>query len=253
MQDPLRAHEILLSPDTVGPGSDLRCPYKFPWALSFHSVIHDLLRPSPSHQQPSAESRYPPSQARQGAAILAALSTSQHFNQLLGSPSRTGGANTRLNSVSHAQGIVLWRCRQRRLPEEATTAQAPQGGFDCAGAPRRLRPRRRRSWANMAAAWLLLRVLRQGQGRGPDRLRGPCWGWGPGLSAGAGRRWPYLVHGPPMGVARSGGRALQVTPVAQTPLWPGPGGGSVSAPVPNWVFPAWVFVCLYFLPVFLAF
>ncbi|ELK00514.1 hypothetical protein PAL_GLEAN10025677 [Pteropus alecto] len=138
VQNPLRAHETPLSPDTVGPGSDLRCPYTFSWALPFHSVIHDLLRPSPSHQQPSAEYRYPPSQARQGAAILAALSTRQHFNQPLGNPSRIGGANRRFNPVSQAQGIVPWMCRQRRLPEEAPTAQAPQGGFDRAGAPRKL-------------------------------------------------------------------------------------------------------------------
>ncbi|XP_036087449.1 paraplegin isoform X1 [Rousettus aegyptiacus] len=74
----------------------------------------------------------------------------------------------------------------------------------------------------MAAAWLLLRVLRQGQGPGPDWLRGPCWGWGPGLSAGAGRRWPYVVHRPPMGVARSGGRALQSLQLRQlTPTFEG--------------------------------
>nr|XP_019598208.1 PREDICTED: paraplegin isoform X2 [Rhinolophus sinicus] len=61
----------------------------------------------------------------------------------------------------------------------------------------------------MAAAWLSLRALRQGQSPGLERLRGPCWGWGPGLSAGAGRRWPYFVHRPPMGVVEAGGRALQ--------------------------------------------
>ncbi|XP_019598207.2 mitochondrial inner membrane m-AAA protease component paraplegin isoform X1 [Rhinolophus sinicus] len=61
----------------------------------------------------------------------------------------------------------------------------------------------------MAAAWLSLRALRQGQSPGLERLRGPCWGWGPGLSAGAGRRWPYFVHRPPMGVVGAGGRALQ--------------------------------------------
>uniref|UniRef100_A0A671FPJ0 SPG7 matrix AAA peptidase subunit, paraplegin n=1 Tax=Rhinolophus ferrumequinum TaxID=59479 RepID=A0A671FPJ0_RHIFE len=61
----------------------------------------------------------------------------------------------------------------------------------------------------MAAAWLLLRALGQGQSPGLERLRGPCWGWGSGLSAGARRRWPYFVHRPPMGVAGVEGRALQ--------------------------------------------
>ncbi|XP_016076543.1 PREDICTED: paraplegin isoform X4 [Miniopterus natalensis] len=61
----------------------------------------------------------------------------------------------------------------------------------------------------MAAAWLLLRALRQGPGPGPERLRGPCLGWGSGLYVGAGRRWPYFVHRTPMGVAGAGGRALQ--------------------------------------------
>ncbi|KAF6079531.1 SPG7 matrix AAA peptidase subunit, paraplegin [Phyllostomus discolor] len=61
----------------------------------------------------------------------------------------------------------------------------------------------------MAAAWVLMRALRQGQGSGPDWLRGPCSGWGLGLYAGVGRRWPYFVHKTPMGVAGAGGRALQ--------------------------------------------
>ncbi|KAM5210591.1 mitochondrial inner membrane m-AAA protease component paraplegin isoform 1-T1 [Hipposideros larvatus] len=61
----------------------------------------------------------------------------------------------------------------------------------------------------MAAMWLLLRALRQGQSPGLERLQSPSWGWGPGLSAGAGRRWPYSVHRPPMGVAGAGGQALQ--------------------------------------------
>uniref|UniRef100_A0A8C4PF78 Mitochondrial inner membrane m-AAA protease component paraplegin n=1 Tax=Equus asinus TaxID=9793 RepID=A0A8C4PF78_EQUAS len=59
----------------------------------------------------------------------------------------------------------------------------------------------------MAAVLLLRRALRQGPG--PGALRGPCSGWSPGLSAGAGRRWAYFVHRPPMGLAGAGGRALQ--------------------------------------------
>ncbi|CAK6436893.1 unnamed protein product [Pipistrellus nathusii] len=61
----------------------------------------------------------------------------------------------------------------------------------------------------MAAAWLLLRALRQGQGPGPGRPRGPCLGWGPSLYVGVGRRWPYFVHRTPVGVAEAGGRVLQ--------------------------------------------
>ncbi|XP_059523018.1 paraplegin isoform X3 [Myotis daubentonii] len=61
----------------------------------------------------------------------------------------------------------------------------------------------------MAAAWLLLRALRQGQGPGPGRLWGPCLGWGPSLHVGFGRRWPYFVYRTPMGVAEAGGRVLQ--------------------------------------------
>ncbi|XP_036201506.1 paraplegin isoform X5 [Myotis myotis] len=61
----------------------------------------------------------------------------------------------------------------------------------------------------MAAAWLLLRALRQGQGPGPGRLCGPCLGWGPSLHVGFGRRWPYFVYRTPMGVAEAGGRVLQ--------------------------------------------
>ncbi|XP_070356303.1 mitochondrial inner membrane m-AAA protease component paraplegin isoform X3 [Equus asinus] len=59
----------------------------------------------------------------------------------------------------------------------------------------------------MAAVLLLRRALRQGPG--PGALRGPWSGWSPGLSAGAGRRWAYFVHRPPMGLAGAGGRALQ--------------------------------------------
>ena len=65
----------------------------------------------------------------------------------------------------------------------------------------------------MAAAWLLLRTLRQGHGLGPKRLRGPCSGWGLGLYAGVERRWPYFVERTPMGVVGAGGRTLQVIPV----------------------------------------
>ncbi|KAM5295564.1 mitochondrial inner membrane m-AAA protease component paraplegin isoform 2-T2 [Glossophaga mutica] len=61
----------------------------------------------------------------------------------------------------------------------------------------------------MAAVWLLLRALRQGQGSGPERLRGPCSGWGLRLYAGVGRRWSYFFHRTPMGVVGAGGRALQ--------------------------------------------
>lgn len=75
--------------------------------------------------------------------------------------------------------------------------------------------------ASMAAGWLLLRALRERPSPGLQRLRGPCWGWGPGLFYGAGRKWPYLVHRAPMGVAGAGGRALQVTVVSQRPLRPG--------------------------------
>ncbi|XP_058384500.1 paraplegin isoform X3 [Diceros bicornis minor] len=59
----------------------------------------------------------------------------------------------------------------------------------------------------MVAVVLLLRSLRQGPGSGAWRR--PYCGWSPGLSAGAGRRWPYFVHTPPMGLAGAGGRALQ--------------------------------------------
>ncbi|KAK1330343.1 hypothetical protein QTO34_010532 [Cnephaeus nilssonii] len=61
----------------------------------------------------------------------------------------------------------------------------------------------------MAAAWLLLRALRQGQGPGPGRRWGPGLGWGPSLYVGVGRRWPYSVYRTPMGVAEAGGRVLQ--------------------------------------------
>ncbi|XP_069320880.1 mitochondrial inner membrane m-AAA protease component paraplegin isoform X5 [Eulemur rufifrons] len=60
----------------------------------------------------------------------------------------------------------------------------------------------------MAVA-LLLRALRQGPGPGPGQLWGPGSGWIPGLSAGAGRRWPHWVLRPPAGLAGAGGRALQ--------------------------------------------
>ncbi|XP_036296765.1 paraplegin isoform X6 [Pipistrellus kuhlii] len=61
----------------------------------------------------------------------------------------------------------------------------------------------------MAAAWLLLRALRQGQGPGPGRPWGPCLGWGLSPYVGVGRRWPYFVHRTPVGVAEAGGRVLQ--------------------------------------------
>ncbi|XP_036130323.1 paraplegin isoform X3 [Molossus molossus] len=61
----------------------------------------------------------------------------------------------------------------------------------------------------MAALWRLLRALRQGQGTGPEWLRGPCLDWGPALYVRAGRRWPHFVHRTPIGVTRAGGRALQ--------------------------------------------
>ncbi|XP_036896039.1 paraplegin isoform X2 [Sturnira hondurensis] len=61
----------------------------------------------------------------------------------------------------------------------------------------------------MAAVWLLLRALRQGQVSGPEGLRGPCSGWGLGLYAGVGRRWSHFVHRTPIGVVGARGRALQ--------------------------------------------
>ncbi|XP_045362646.2 mitochondrial inner membrane m-AAA protease component paraplegin isoform X1 [Camelus bactrianus] len=69
----------------------------------------------------------------------------------------------------------------------------------------------------MAAAWLLLRALRPGPGPGPGsvpgRLRGPCSSvcsvWSPGCSAGAGRRWPFVVPRPHVGLVGPGGRVLQ--------------------------------------------
>lgn len=103
--------------------------------------------------------------------------------------------------------------RRKGNLSEASQASAPRLP-DRAGAPRRLRLRRCRFRANMAAVWLLLRALRQGQGSGPDWLRGPSSGWSLGLYARVGRRWPYFVHRTPMGVVGAGGRALQVIPVA---------------------------------------
>ncbi|XP_055268895.1 paraplegin isoform X2 [Moschus berezovskii] len=61
----------------------------------------------------------------------------------------------------------------------------------------------------MAAAWLLLRLLRPGPGPGPGRLRCPYSGWSPVCFSGAKWRWPYVVHRPPMGFVGPGGRALQ--------------------------------------------
>ncbi|XP_064129700.1 paraplegin isoform X4 [Loxodonta africana] len=57
----------------------------------------------------------------------------------------------------------------------------------------------------MAAAFLLLRCLRQGPGLGPGWLRSPS----PSLSAGFERRRPYVAQGPPGALAGAGGRALQ--------------------------------------------
>lgn len=130
-------------------------------------------------------------------------SAPRHLNKSLGNPSQTGAKRPH-EPGSRAQGTGPWRCQPRRR----------QGGPGRAGAPRRLPARRRRFRANMAALWLLLRALRQGQGPGPEPLRGPCLGWGPALYVRAGRRWPYFVHRTPIGITGAGGRALQVTPVA---------------------------------------
>uniref|UniRef100_A0A8C8Z933 Mitochondrial inner membrane m-AAA protease component paraplegin n=1 Tax=Prolemur simus TaxID=1328070 RepID=A0A8C8Z933_PROSS len=76
----------------------------------------------------------------------------------------------------------------------------------------------------MAVA-LLLRALRQGPGPGPGRPWGPGSGWIPGLSAGAGRRWPHWVLRPPVGLAGAGGRALQSLQLRLlTPTFKGVGG-----------------------------
>ncbi|XP_076989425.1 mitochondrial inner membrane m-AAA protease component paraplegin [Tamandua tetradactyla] len=61
----------------------------------------------------------------------------------------------------------------------------------------------------MAAALLLLRLLRQGPGPGLRQLRGPDSGWRPSLSAGAGRRRPCGSQRTLSGLAGLGGRVSQ--------------------------------------------